>query len=140
MTEAEILSIRGDTAALVVSVVSVSFAMISAYIAALWLFLKDAPLTLRILSFVLLSCGLAFMGALTSGLNEILLGTERAWKALGENSVGIPGFGSEAPSYLYGLTMYEAAAATGLIAFVSIYLTLFYLTFFYRWPQKALHV
>ena len=38
MSEAEILSIRNDLTAIVISVVSVSFGMISAYIAGLWLF------------------------------------------------------------------------------------------------------
>ena len=54
MTEAEILSIRNDLTALVVSVVSVSFGMISAYIVGLWLFLKDSPLSLRVIAFLLL--------------------------------------------------------------------------------------
>jgi hypothetical protein len=40
MTEAEILPIRNDLTGLVVSAVSVSFGMISAYIAGLWLFLR----------------------------------------------------------------------------------------------------
>jgi hypothetical protein len=38
MSEAEILSIRNELTDLVISVVSVSFGMISAYIAGLWLF------------------------------------------------------------------------------------------------------
>lgn len=65
MTEAEILSIRNELTGIVVSVVSVSFGMISAYIVGLWLFLKDAPLSLRAIAFLLLSSGLAFMGGLT---------------------------------------------------------------------------
>ena len=76
MSEAEILAIRNDVTGLVVSVVSVSFGMISAYIAGLWLFLREAPISLRLLAFGLLSCGLAFMGALTAGLNGLLIGTE----------------------------------------------------------------
>ncbi|MEQ1718192.1 MAG: hypothetical protein ABL907_19800, partial [Hyphomicrobium sp.] len=61
MTETDILSIRNDLTQIVISVVSVSFAMISGYIAGLWLFLKNAPLGLRLLSFFMLSIGLAFM-------------------------------------------------------------------------------
>lgn len=67
MSEAEILSIRNDLTELIISVVSVSFGMISAYIVGLWLFLKDAPLGLRLLAFLLLSFGLAFMGGMTGG-------------------------------------------------------------------------
>ena len=70
MSEAEILSIRNDLTGLVVSVVSVSFGMISAYIAGLWLFLRDAPISLRFLAFALLSCGMAFMGALTEEASQ----------------------------------------------------------------------
>ncbi len=49
MTEADILSVRNELTDIVVSVVSVSFAMVSAYIVGLWLVLKRAPLILRAL-------------------------------------------------------------------------------------------
>jgi hypothetical protein len=133
MTEAEILSIRNELTGIVVSVVSVSFGMISAYIVGLWLFLKDAPLSLRAIAFVLLSSGLAFMGGLTMGVNELLLGTDRAWAALGKNSIGISSFGGEAPEYLHGFTLYETAALLGAGAFGLIFAALAYLTFFHRW-------
>ncbi len=137
MTEAEILSVRNDLTGIVISVVSVSFAMISGYLAGLWLFLKDAPFTLRLLAFFVLSAGLAFMGAMTAGINELMLGTERAWVQLASNSIGIKGFGSEAPDWLYGFTLYEAASALGGLSFLTIYVALFYLTFVYRWPQSS---
>jgi hypothetical protein len=108
--------------------------MVSAYIVGLWLFLKRAPLILRGLSFVVFSFGLAFMGALTIGVHELLLGTERAWGKLGKTATEIPGFGS-APIEALGLTQYEAAAALGALAFAAIYLALFFLTFFYRWAE-----
>lgn len=137
MTEAEILSIRNELTALVVSVVSVSFGMISAYVVGLWLFLKRAPLILRGLAFGLLTCGLAFMGALTGGLNGLLVGTERAWSKLSGTSVGIDSFGSERPDFLYGFSLYEASAMLGFIAFAAIYVALFFITFFYRWPEDG---
>lgn len=137
MTEVDILSVRNDLTALVVSVFSVSFGVISGYLAALWLFLKDAPFALRFLAFVLLSFGLAFMGAMTIGLHELLLGTERAWAKLPVTATEIPGFGSERPDWLAGFTMYEAAAALGAAAFGAIYAALFYLTFLYRWLSAA---
>ncbi|MFA5952685.1 MAG: hypothetical protein WC807_20690 [Hyphomicrobium sp.] len=136
MTEADILSIRNELTALVVSVVSVSFTMVSAYIVGLWLFLKDGPFSLRAIAFALLTCGLAFMGALTAGVHELLLGNDRAWSKLGKNSVEIASFGGERPEYLQGLTLYEAAAGLGLAAFAAIYLALAFLTFIYRWPLE----
>jgi hypothetical protein len=137
MSEGEILSIRNELTGLVLSVVSVSFGMISAYIVGLWLFLKEAPLALRVLTFLLLSSGLAFMGALTGGLHALLLGTERAWSKLGATSVEIASFGGERPAILNGLSLYEASAALGGVAFAAIYVALFYFTFFYRWAGRG---
>ncbi|MEQ1652103.1 MAG: hypothetical protein ABL897_06430 [Hyphomicrobium sp.] len=133
MTEAEILSVRNEVTAIVVSVAGFSFTMISAYIAALWLFLKDAPFSLRALAFLLLSSGLAFMGAMTTGLNGLLLATETAWSKLSKTATELPGFGSDRPDFLIGFTMYEAAAVLGTLTFGAIYVALFYLTFFYGW-------
>jgi hypothetical protein len=134
MSEAEILSIRNELTALVVSVVSVSFGMISAYIAGLWLFLREAPVSLRLLAFALLSCGLAFMGALTWGVNDLLMGTEHAWSKIATPATEIAGFGNGRPPWLHGLTLYDASVCLGGLAFGAIYLSLAYLTFIYKWP------
>lgn len=133
MTEAEILVLRGGLTGLVISVVSVSFGMISAYIAGLWLFLKRTPFALRLLAFLLLTAGLVFMGAITWGLHELLLSTDRAWAKLPTTATEIPNFGGMRPAYLHGLTLYEASAAIGLLSFAGIYLALAYMTFGYRW-------
>jgi hypothetical protein len=135
MSEAEILAIRIGITGLIISVVSVSFGMISAYIAGLWLFLKRAPLTLRVLAFALLSFGLLFMGTLTWGLHELLLGTDRAWAKLPNNAMGVATFGGERPDYLFGLTLYQSGALLGFVAFGAIYLALAYLTFGYKWLE-----
>jgi hypothetical protein len=137
MSEAEILAIRNDLTGLVISVVSVSFGMISAYIAGLWLFLREAPISLRLLAFFLLSCGLAFMGALTLGLNGLLVGTDHAWSKLTARATDIAGFGDVRPPWLYGVSLYEASAILGAIAFGAIYLALAYLTFVYKWPGQT---
>lgn len=71
MREAEILSIRNDLTGRIVSVVSVSFGTISAHIAGLWLFLREAPVSVRLPAFFLLACTLyeaaAILGSLASG-------------------------------------------------------------------------
>lgn len=134
MSEAEILSIRNELTGLVVSVVSVSFGMISAYIAGLWLFLREAPVSLRLLAFGMLSFGLAFMGALTAGLNDLLLGTDRAWAKLTSRATEILNFGDVRPDWLHGLSLFEASAYLGTVAFGAIYISLAYLTFIYAWP------
>jgi len=137
MSEAETLSIRNELTGLVVSVVSVSFGMTSAYIAGLWLFLREAPISLRVLAFFLLSCGLAFMGALSWGLNDLLVGTERAWLKLANPASEIRGFGDARPDWLGGFTLYEASVFIGILAFGAIYVSLAYLTFVYRWPGAS---
>lgn len=134
MSEAEILSIRNELTGIVVSVFSVSFGMISAYIAGLWLFLREAPISLRLLAFTMLTFGLAFMGALTWGLNDLLVGTERAWSKLATHASEITGFGNAQPPWLHGLTLYEVAVLLGGVAFGAIYVSLAYLTFIYKWP------
>ena len=136
MTEAEILIARGGLTGLVISVVSVSFGMVSAYIAGLWLFLQRAPIALRFIAFALLSFGLIFMGSITWGLHALLLGTDRAWSKLATTATDIPNFGDQRPEYLYGLSLYEASAALGVVAFAAIYMALAYMTFLYRWPDQ----
>lgn len=136
MTEGEILSLRSDLTGLVISVVSVSFGMISAYIVGLWLVLKRTPILLRLVAFVLLSSGLAFMGALMWGLNVLLLKTNDAWAKLGRTMLELESFGGERPAFLMGFTIYDASALLGAAAFTALYLALAFLTFFYRWPEE----
>ena len=137
MSEAEILVVRGGLTGLVISIVSVSFGMISAYIAGLWLFLKGAPLSLRVIAFFVLTCGLVFMGTVAWGLHELLLGTDRAWAKLSGTVTEIPHFGGQRPEFLYGLSLYEVSAALGFVAFAAIYLALAYLTFVYEWQREG---
>lgn len=137
MTEAEIFMIRGDLTDTIISLVSVSFGMISAYIVGLWLVLKDVPVVLRLIGFSLLSCGLLFMGVIGWGIHEMMLGVDRAWAKLASRSTEIPNFGGERPEYLHGLSLYEAGTGLGFVAFGLIYLALFYLTFIYRWSKAS---
>ncbi|MGI9411379.1 MAG: hypothetical protein ACR2OV_14965, partial [Hyphomicrobiaceae bacterium] len=134
MTEAEILVIRGGTTGLIISIVSVSFGMISAYIVGLWLFIRKVPLFLRLVAFALLTSALAFMGGITWGLHELLLGTDRAWAKLDNITSGIPNFGGNRLEQLLDLSLYEVFAGLGFVAFVAIYFALAYMTFVYRWP------
>ncbi len=136
MSEAEILAMRIGITGLIISVFSVSFGMVSAYIAGLWLFLKRAPLSLRLLAFGLLSVGLLFMGILTWGLHALLLGTDQAWRKLPNPSTGILTFGGAQPEYLHGLTLYQCGALLGVLSFVGIYGALAYLTFWYTWAEE----
>jgi hypothetical protein len=135
VSEAEILAMRIGITGLIISVFSVSFGMVSAYIAGLWLFLKRAPLPLRLLAFALLSVGFLFMGIVTWGLHALLLGTDVAWTRLPDPSTGIASFGGARPSYLGGLSLYECGALLGIVAFSGIYAVLAFMTFAYRWSD-----
>ncbi|MEO0617953.1 MAG: hypothetical protein AAFZ01_01595 [Pseudomonadota bacterium] len=136
MTEAEILLIRGDLTGLVLSIFSVSFGMISAYTAGLWLFLRHAPFLLRLVTFGVLSFGLAFMGAIAFGMHQVLLGTDAAWRDLEAPATQIIDFGGRRPEFLQGLSYYEASSGLGFLAFAAVYLVLFVMTFFYRWKDR----
>lgn len=128
MDEAAVLGLRNEVTGLIVSIVSVSFGMISAYIVGLWLFLRRVPLLLRAIAFSMLSCGLAFMGGM-------LVGTDRAWAKVEIKSSEIPNFGGWRPDFLMGLSLYEIGALLGFISFTTIYVALAYMTFFYKWPE-----
>ncbi|MEL6287435.1 MAG: hypothetical protein AAFQ42_10780 [Pseudomonadota bacterium] len=136
MSETDILLIRNGLTGLIISIVSVSFGMISAYIAGLYLFLRRAPFFLRLVAFAVLSFGLLFMGAIAWGMHELLIGTDIAWRDLSAPATGIANFGALRPDILQGLSFYEASAALGFIAFASIYLALFFMTFVYRWRDR----
>ncbi len=86
------------------------------------------------LTFILLTCGLVFMGSLSWGLNELLIGTDHAWSKLTSPATEISGFGNQRPPWLQGFTLYEASVWLGTFAFGAIYVSLGYLTFVYRWP------
>lgn len=137
MTESEILVAWGGLTGLVVSIVSVGFGMVSAYIVGLWLFLKEAPIALRLTAFLMLSCGMTFMAILAWGLHELFVGTDRAWAKLETTTTDIPVFFGRRPDVLQGLSIYEFGVGLGFLAFGFIYATLGYLTFFYRWPDRS---
>lgn len=137
VTEAEILEVRNEATALVISIVSVGFGMVSAYLAGLWLFLRRTPALLRLLAFALLSFGMAFLGVVGIGLDGVLKGTDKAWTKLAAPATEIPSFGAVRIEALNGLTFYELGAAMGFTAFAAIYLALAFMTFFYRWPEDV---
>lgn len=135
MTEAEILTARNEVTAILVSVVSASLTVVSAYVVGLWTVLRHAPVGLRLIAFAIFSLALAFFGGVAFGLHHLLSGTEHAWSKLTSNAMNISGFGNERPEYLFGLSLYEAAAMLGGAAFLALYLALFAMTFAYDWSK-----
>ena len=122
----------------VIAVFSMFFAMISAYIAGLFFFLNRAPLTLRLLAFVLLSMGLAFLGGSATVQQRVQEGLFAAWAKLPSPTIAVETVRNPLQIALPpGLTLHEVGIAIGWVTALSVYLALGYLTFFYRWAKTA---
>ncbi len=134
MTESEIMQAILLSGQVVISLFSTFFAMISAYIAGLYMFLNRAPVALRLLAFFLLSVGLVFLGAATA-IQQWLQGSLFiAWAKLPAPAVSIAALKNPITLALpYGWSLTEIGTALGWITAASVYIALGYMTFIYRW-------
>ena len=134
MTEGEILQSLFASIAAVVSLFSTFLAIVFAYVAGLYFFLNRAPVVLKLLSYALLSIGLAFVGAaalMQQRLQEELFG---AWAKLPTPAVSLEVLRNPvAQSLPLGLSFYEIGIAIAWVAALGMYLGLGYMTFVYRW-------
>ncbi len=137
MSEAELTQQLFNAIGTVLTVFSLFFTLVSGYLAALYLFLAHAPLTLRMVAFALLSIGLAFLGGVTMTVQTLQNGLFVAWAKLPtpnmpltqlRNPVAIAAISD------YGWSMQEMGVAIGWTVAVTVYFALAYLTFVYRWP------
>jgi hypothetical protein len=136
MKEAELINAFATLGQSFVAGLQASFTIVSAYIVALYFFLGRAPLLIKTVAFAfftgtMLVLGLVMLGAKSyaDGI-AIALGQERASGGL--STVGQSVIEMMDHSLAYALL--GLATAIG----AATYLTLFYLTFFYRWtPRRA---
>jgi hypothetical protein len=137
MTESEILQGLFASIQTVLSLFSMFFTMTSAYIAGLYFFLNRAPLALRLLAFLLLSIGLAFLGGSAATLQRMQEGLFNAWEKLPTPAITVAELRNPLPLQLpvEGISMQEIGVAIGWVTAASVYLALGYLTFFYRWSH-----
>jgi drug/metabolite transporter (DMT)-like permease len=97
MSEAEMMQGVLSSIQVVISLFSMLFAFISAYIAGLYFFLRRAPLPLKLLAFLLLSIGLIFLGGAAITQQRLQVGLLTAWGKLPtpvivvDGSVRVPG-------------------------------------------------
>jgi hypothetical protein len=122
----------------VVNVFSMFFAIVSAYIAGLFFFLNRAPLSLRLLAFVLLSIGLVFLGG--SALIQQRLQEEvfAAWAKLPSPAIAVEALRNPLPLVPPGgMTVQDAGVIVGWVTALGVYLALAYLTFLYRWQPRS---
>jgi hypothetical protein len=136
MTEAEILSNAIQAAQATAAIFSLFLTIVSAYIAALYFFLNRAP-CLRTMAFLLVSIAFVALGALALNMQYLGEGLHTAWLKLPQKATGMEVLGP--PIVVRSLFLdgreatYWAAWALGGV----VYLALTYLTFMYRWPQRA---
>ncbi len=133
MTEAEVIAAFATLGQAFLAGLQASFAIVSAYIIALYFFLGRAPLAMRIVAFGFFTSTLAVLGVYLAGakaygdgiaieLAEIQ--TRTTLSTLGRVVLWLMN-----DPHAYALLY--ASLAIGLAA----YITLFYLTFFYRWSD-----
>ena len=134
MNEAELMQALYASTQTVVSLFSIFCTITSAYIAGLYLFLNRAPFALRLLAFLLLSIALAFLGGATAiqqGAQDAIIA---AWSKLPSPSIPVDVLLNPIRiRQLEGYPIKEIGTSIGWLATASIYLSLAYMTFLYRW-------
>ncbi len=137
MTEAELMQTLYASTQTVISLFSTFCTITSAYIAGLYLFLRQAPFALRLLAFFLLSVALAFLGgaaAIQQGAQDAIIA---AWGKLPAPSIPVDVMINPIRiPQLAGMPIKEIGTAFGWISAISIYLSLAYMTFVYRWEKE----
>jgi hypothetical protein len=137
VSETEILQITVSLAETLLTVFSVFFGIVSAYVVALYLFLHEAPLILRTLAFFLLTMAFVVIAAMGWHMQYLSEGIHVAWTALQAKSTGMESLGPPfiSRTLLVDGRVFTAWASWSLYGIV--YVLLAYLTFIYRWPHSA---
>jgi hypothetical protein len=135
MTFGELTQGRIDAVSFILSLFSVFFTIVSAYIAALYFFLGSARMTLRLLAFFVLTVSFLFLGGMAFTVSDLVEVLVTAWEGadipLSEEHA-VRGWLAELGS---SFEFYYIGALLGWgVAFI-VYLSLAYLTFGYRWKQ-----
>lgn len=137
MSEAEIIEVRLLGGAFILSLFSVFFGIVSAYIAGLYFFLNRATPTLRLLAFFVLTMAFLFLGGVALSVSDVIEVMNSAWLKLDiprdDTQVlrgWLMGFGGS-------FTLYYVGALVGWAVAFMIYVALGYMTFGYRWPEAG---
>lgn len=137
MTESELLQALYASTQTIISLFSMYVTIVSAYVAGLYLFLKDAPLALRLLAFLLLSVALAFLGGAAAIQQVAQDAIFAAWAKLPNPSIPIGVLLNRLPSAeIHGIPLRLVGISLGWGAAISIYLSLAFMTFCYRWQKR----
>ena len=148
MSEAELLQLSFQTNEAMMTVFSMFFAIVSAYLAGLYFFLNRSPQPIKVLAFALLTAAFVFLGQAMAGIESRGEGIIAAWKTIEAPLTGITDLSQLAiplplqvmmrDTYMSSLSYdgFTAGAIMGWIVALAVYLALAYLTFFYRWPRQ----
>lgn len=140
MDEAKIMELLTDNTANVLGLLSIYFTVVSAYIAALYYFLRRSPLVMKAAAMIMLTGAFLFLGFAALGIERMLSGLFfamaalpiEARDALAPSHSGLFSSGAEvllANAYAFGVWL-------GWIMAALVYGTLVYLTFLHSWPQR----
>lgn len=137
MSEAEILNGLFSSLQTILSIVSLFFAIVSGYIAALFFFLARASLFLRALAFALMTIGLSFLGGTAAVVQSMQEGLLQAWGRQGSDVIPVHSLRNPLPvSSGIPLSQQELGVVTGWVIGLGVYAALAYLTFFYDWTKE----
>lgn len=136
MTESEILQSYTRVAQLVLSIFSTFFAIVCAYVVALFYILHKSPLALRLLAFFVLTVGLAFLGGIGLTMQQIWIGLIEAWSKAAAPATAIRGL--EDPMWLQPVVLvdsYKVELMVSWLTAVVSHVVLGYMTFVHRWAD-----
>lgn len=133
MDVANVIAARFDAVTFILALFSAFFTIVSAYIAGLYFFLARAPLPLKMLAFFILTMSFMFLGGLAFGISDLIEVVISNW-----DRANIPVAEREAVrQWIFdragNFELYYVGAILGWGVGFLVYLSLFYLTFFYRW-------
>jgi hypothetical protein len=136
MSEAELLQALYASTQTIISLFSMFITIVSAYIAGLYLFLKRAPVMLRLLAFFLLSVALAFLGGAAAIQQIAQDAIFAAWARLPHPSIPIEVLINPLPlPQFQGIPLRMIGVGLGWAAATGVYVSLFFMTFFYTWKE-----
>jgi len=135
MTEADVIEQMVEYQNILLNGVSVFFTVVSAYVVAVWVFLRHAGFALRLFSFFFLTLVLAFLGRVAYGSQQIHDGFIATLDQL-DQTVGLSPTGQAAlNNALSGVDALIQQSMNG--ALIIVYVALFFLTFFARASLKT---
>ena len=137
MTEAEILSNAIQASEAATAILSLFFAIVSAYVVGLYLFLHQAPFALRLIAFALLTVSMVALGMLALNIQHAGEGMHTAWMKLPEKATGMEMLGPPIVVQSLFLEFRTVATWVGWVLEGAVFFALAYLTFIYRWPRRS---